>query len=110
MDLRDARAEAGLAPLDWLVVPNRKRPEKSRNRTQVESALVRSAEQFGFRLGEGLSETVAFRELVQLGLTHFDLGRIPQFAHRKPGALAELARLLGEIDAGAAVSVSEAVA
>lgn len=110
MDLRDARAEAGLAPLDWLVVPNRKRPEKSRNRTQVESALVRSAERFGFRLGEGLSETVAFRELVQLGLTHFDLGRIPQFAHRKPGALAELARLLGEIDTGVAVQRAEAVA
>lgn len=96
-ELRDARSEAGLAPLDWLVVLNRKRRETSHNQGKIESALRRLAQRMDFRVGAGLYERVAYRELVLLGLTHLDLHRIPDLARTKAVAAAEVMQLLDDL-------------
>ena len=95
-ELREARAEMGLAALDWLVLQNRKRRDTSHNQDKVDSALRRLAPRLDFRLGAGLSERVAYRELFLLGLTHLDLRRIPELARSKPMALSEVDTLLDD--------------
>lgn len=97
-ELRASRREAGLADLDWLVLPNRKRRDTSHNLSRVESALRRMAPQLGFRLGSGLAERVAYRELFLLGLTHLDLHRIPQLPRTRAAATGEVRQLLDELD------------
>ena len=95
-ELRTARAEAGLPVLDWLVLQNRKRRDTSHNQDKVDSALRRLAPRLDFRLGAGLTERVAYRELFLLGLTHLDLRRIPELARSKPLALSEVDTLLDD--------------
>jgi chromosome partitioning protein len=97
-ELRASRREAGLADLDWLVLQNRKRRDTSHNQSRVEAALRRMSPRFGFRLGSGLSERVAYRELFPLGLTHLDLHRIPQLARSKAVAAREVRLLLDELE------------
>ena len=96
-ELRFARAEAGLAPLDWLVTLNRKRREKSHNQNRIEAGLRRLAQQMDFRLGTGLHERVAYRELVLLGLTQLDLHRFPDLARTKSVATGEVMQLLDDL-------------
>ena len=97
LEIRTARLEAGHTDFDWMVLQNRKRIDTSHNRDSVDRALVRMAERFGFRLGTGLAERVAYRELFQLGLTHFDLKLIPKFARRQSAANGELLHLIEEL-------------
>ena len=97
-ELRAARSDAGLPALDWLVLQNRKRRDTSHNQDKVDSALRRLAPRLDFRLGVGLSERVAYRELFLLGLTHLDLRRIPDLARSKPTALSELEVLLDDCE------------
>ena len=96
-ELRFARAEAGLAPLDWLVTLNRKRRETSHNQDRIETALQRLAQRMDFRLGAGLHERVAYRELILLGLTQLDLHRIPELARTKTVATGEVMQLLDDL-------------
>ena len=97
-ELRAARSDAGLPALDWLVLQNRKRRDSSHNQNKVDNALRRLAPRLDFRLGAGLSERVAYRELFALGLTHLDLRRIPDLARSKPVALGELEALLDDCE------------
>lgn len=97
-ELRAARSDAGLPALDWLVLQNRKRRDSSHNQNKVDNALRRLAPRLDFRLGAGLSERVAYRELFALGLTHLDLRRIPDLARSKPIALGELESLLDDCE------------
>ena len=97
-ELREARAELGLPVLDWLVLQNRKRRDNSKNQDRVDAALRRLAPRLDFRLGAGLHERVAYRELFQLGLTHLDLRRIPDLARTKVGAAQEMTALLDDLD------------
>jgi len=96
-ELRSARAEAGLPALDWLVLQNRKRRETSKNQDRVDAALRRLAPRLDFRLGAGLFERVAYRELFLLGLTHIDLKRIPELARTKTVATGEVSALLDDL-------------
>lgn len=100
MELREARAEAGLPGLDWLVVQNRKRRESSHNQGRVDSALRRLSQRFDFKLGEGLSERVAYRDLVLMGLTMLDLHRLPDLPRARSGATSEVRRLLDDLGIG----------
>ena len=97
-ELRAARSDAGLPVLDWLVLQNRKRRDTSHSQNKVDSALRRLAPRLDFRLGAGLSERVAYRELFALGLTHLDLRRIPDLARSTPIALSELDALLDDCE------------
>ena len=96
-ELREARSENGLPGLDWLVLQNRRRRDSSRNQARGDAALRKMAPSLGFRLGTGLSERVAFRELFLLGLTHFDLRRIPQLSRNRSVAATEMRQLLEEL-------------
>ena len=97
-ELRNARAEAGLPGLDWLVLQNRARRDGSQHRESTDAALRRVAGRIGFRLGAGLSERVAYRELLPLGLTQLDLRRLPDLPRRNPVAAREVLALLDELD------------
>jgi len=96
-ELRAAREEAGLSGPDWLVVLNRKRRETSHNQSKVEAALGKLAPRLGFRLGAGLHERVAYRDLFELGLTHLDLHRIPDLPRSRGVAAAEILQLLDDL-------------
>jgi chromosome partitioning protein len=97
-ELRAARLGAGMPALDWLVLQNRQRQDNSRSRGKVNRALARLAAQCDFRLGAGLAERVAYRELFPLGLTHIDLRRIPEFARAKVAVAGEVMHLLDELE------------
>jgi chromosome partitioning protein len=61
---RQMRAQAGLQPIDWIVV---------RNKKKVGAALEELSRRIGFRVLSGFSERVIFRELFPRGLTLLDL-------------------------------------
>lgn len=105
-ELRAERAATGMAPLDWLVLPNRKRRETSRNQALVDVALQTLAQRNDFRLGAGLGERVAFRELFPLGLTQLDLPLRPGAARPHKAAVGELRRLCSDLALGRALSAA----
>jgi chromosome partitioning protein len=70
---RQLRAQAGLAPIDWIVLRNRLGSQAMLNKQRMEAALSRLAKRIGFRVGPGFSERVVFRELFPRGLTLLDL-------------------------------------
>ncbi|ADO41267.1 division plane positioning ATPase MipZ [Ketogulonicigenium vulgare] len=70
---RQLRAQAGLVPLDWVVLRNRIGAQNMNNKQKMESAVDRLAKRIGFRTSPGFSERVIFRELFPRGLTLLDL-------------------------------------
>jgi chromosome partitioning protein len=70
---RQTRAEAGLKPIDWLVLRNRLGVQQMHNKRRVGEALKVLAKRIGFRVAPGFSERVIFRELFPRGLTLLDL-------------------------------------
>ncbi|QFS81399.1 ATPase MipZ [Roseivivax sp. THAF40] len=70
---RQLRAQAGLAPIDWVVLRNRLGAQNMVNKQKMEKALERLSKRIGFRVAPGFSERVIFRELFPRGLTLLDL-------------------------------------
>ena len=70
---RQLRAQAGLSPIDWVVVRNRVGTQRMVNKEKMERALKMLAKRIGFRIAPGFSERVVFRELFPRGLTLLDL-------------------------------------
>ncbi|KAG1715172.1 Sporulation initiation inhibitor protein Soj [Nymphon striatum] len=70
---RQLRAQAGLQPIDWIVLRNRLGAQNMVNKKKMESALDRLAKRIGFRVAPGFHERVIFRELFPRGLTLLDL-------------------------------------
>jgi chromosome partitioning protein len=70
---RQRRAEAGLRPIDWVVVRNRLGSQAMLNKQRMEAAIARLAKRIGFRVAPGFGERVVFRELFPRGLTLLDL-------------------------------------
>jgi len=95
--LNGARLDLHLPAPDWIVLPNRNRPASSHNEIFARQALVRLAKKAGFRLGEGLGDRVAYRELFLFGLTHIDLKRIHNLAKVKVYARREIEQLLADL-------------
>ena len=83
---------------DWVVVRNRLSTLSSRNQRNVIEGLDQLAERLGFRVANGISERVVFREFFPMGLTAFDpferalLGRRPTMSH--VAARAEIRELI----------------
>ena len=73
---RQLRAQAGLPPIDWLVVRNRLGAQNMVNKQKMGDALARLGKRIGFRTAPGFSERVIFRELFPRGLTLLDLRAI----------------------------------
>jgi len=95
--LAATRAEMGMAATDWIVVPNRIRSGSDKARESCFTALRRLTMQVGFRLGTGLGERAAFRELQLLGLTQLDLQHIPALPRAHSVARKEILRLHSEL-------------
>lgn len=70
---RQLRAQAGLPPIDWIVVRNRVGSQRMVNKEKMERAIEMLSKRIGFRVGPGFSERVIFRELFPRGLTLLDL-------------------------------------
>lgn len=70
---RQLRAQAGLRPLDWIVMRNRLGAQAMINKMKMEAAITRLSKRIGFRIAPGFSERVIFRELFPRGLTLLDL-------------------------------------
>lgn len=70
---RQLRAQAGLEPIDWVVVRNRVGAQAMHNKKKMHDAVMALAKRIGFRVAPGFSERVIFRELFPRGLTLLDL-------------------------------------
>ena len=70
---RQLRAQAGLKPIDWIVLRNRLGAQQMHNKRKVGAALEELSRRIGFRVAPGISERVIFRELFPRGLTVLDL-------------------------------------
>jgi chromosome partitioning protein len=70
---RQLRAQAGLKPIDWIVMRNRLGAQQMHNKVKVGKALEDLSKRIGFRVIPGFSERVIFRELFPRGLTLLDL-------------------------------------
>ena len=70
---RQLRAQAGLKPIDWVVVRNRLGAQQMVNKQKMGEALENLAKRIGFRTAPGFNERVIFRELFPRGLTLLDL-------------------------------------
>lgn len=88
--VQEARRQRALVDdgrTDWVVVRNRISVLDNRNKRNVNRGLQGIAEQLGFRLAEGISDRVIFKELFPMGLTVLDnlnsktLGGEPTLSH-----------------------------
>ncbi|WP_435163996.1 division plane positioning ATPase MipZ [Falsirhodobacter sp. 1013] len=70
---RQLRGQAGLKPIDWIVLRNRLGAQQMHNKKKVGAALEDLSKRIGFRVAPGFSERVIFRELFPRGLTLLDL-------------------------------------
>ena len=70
---RQLRAQAGLKPIEWIVVRNRMGAQRMVNKEKMERAIKMLSKRVGFRIAPGFSERVIFRELFPRGLTLLDL-------------------------------------
>ncbi len=86
-EVRSKRLETMPRGTDWIVVRNRLATLSSRNQRAVIEGLGLLAERLGFRIANGISERVVFREFFPMGLTAFDpferavLGTRPTMSH-----------------------------
>ena len=95
--LREALEDRHMPAANWIVMPNRIRRSGSNNETSISDALKRLAQIAKFRIGKGLGERVAYRELFLFGLTHLDLKRIPNLARVKANAKLEIEQLIADL-------------
>ena len=70
---RQLRAQAGLPPIDWIVVRNRLGAQRMVNKEKMERVIEKLSKRIGFRVAPGFNERVIFRELFPRGLTLLDL-------------------------------------
>ena len=70
---RQLRAQAGLSPIDWIVMRNRMGAQQMVNKKKMGDAVDDLGKRIGFRTAPGFNERVIFRELFPRGLTLLDL-------------------------------------
>ena len=91
--IRDARRE-----MDWVVVRNRTQHVEARNMKRIENALTELSKRVGFRIANGLSERVIYRELFPSGLTLLDKGHLGELGTSHLVARQELRALLAGLN------------
>lgn len=89
--------EQGRRDLDWVVVRNRTGHIEARNQRRLEGALVELSKRVGFRIANGLSERVIYRELFPSGLTLLDKGHLGDLGTSHLVARQELRALLASL-------------
>ncbi|MCK9541496.1 MAG: division plane positioning ATPase MipZ [Novosphingobium sp.] len=91
--IREQRRE-----MDWVVVRNRVQHVEARNMRRLEGALTELSKRVGFRVANGLSERVIYRELFPSGLTLLDKGHLGELGTSHLVARQELRALLAGLN------------
>ncbi|MFM6931185.1 MAG: division plane positioning ATPase MipZ, partial [Novosphingobium sp.] len=89
--------EQGRRDLAWVVVRNRTGHIEARNQKRLEGALAELSKRVGFRIANGLSERVIYRELFPSGLTLLDKGHLGDLGTIHLVARQELRALLASL-------------
>ncbi len=84
--------------MDWVVVRNRTQHVEARNQKRLEGALNELSKRVGFRIANGLSERVVYRELFPSGLTLLDKGHLGELGTSHLVARQELRALLAGLN------------
>jgi len=92
--LRAERVALGLEPFDWIVAKNRVRHCEQRLIASADRDLDTMARHLGFRIIHGLTERLAYRELLTFGLSNLDLKLIPGLGKPKTTHSRELRQLI----------------
>lgn len=90
--IKDNRRE-----MDWVVVRNRTQHVEARNMRRLDSALTELSKRVGFRVANGLSERVIYRELFPSGLTLLDKGHLGELGTSHLVARQELRALIASL-------------
>ena len=106
-ELREEKLARKMGLIEWIVVKNRVRAAEKRHIGRIDDALERLSISHDFRIAQGLSERVAFRELFQFGLTHLDLDLIPDMIRPQASSRDEIHALIADL--GLTVEAREAV-
>lgn len=91
--IKDGRRE-----MDWVVVRNRTQHVEARNMKRLDQALAELSKRVGFRVAQGLSERVIYRELFPSGLTLLDKGHLGELGTSHLVARQELRSLLASLN------------
>ena len=91
--LRDQKRE-----MDWVVVRNRTQHVEARNMRRLDTALAELSKRVGFRIAQGLSERVIYRELFPSGLTLLDKGHLGDLGTSHLVARQELRNLIAGLN------------
>ena len=101
-EARKKRAMATLAEgrreMDWVVVRNRSGHVEMRNMRRLDQALTELSKRVGFRIAQGLSERVIYRELFPSGLTLLDKGQLGELGTSHLVARQELRQLVAGLN------------
>ncbi len=92
--ISDTQQGKGRREMDWVVVRNRTQHVEARNMRRLDSALTELSKRVGFRVANGLSERVIYRELFPSGLTLLDKGYLGELGTSHLVARQELRSLL----------------
>lgn len=98
IDLRAEQAGRGLPRADWIIAKNRVRTAETAQLARIEAGLQQLVDAYGLRIIDGLRERVAYRGLLQFGLTMNDLKSVPQLGSSRAADGQEIARLLADFD------------
>lgn len=108
-EARKTRAAGGQPrAMDWIVVRNRTGHVEAKNQQRLDRALTELSQRVGFRVAEGLSERVIYRELFPSGLTLLDKGQLGELGTSHLVARQELRELLAALRLPAAVQAEAA--
>lgn len=101
-EARKTRALATIAErrreMDWVVVRNRTSHLEARNMKRLDGALGELSKRVGFRIANGLSERVIYRELFPSGLTLLDKGHLGELGTSHLVARQELRAMLAALN------------
>jgi chromosome partitioning protein len=90
--------QEGRREMDWVVVRNRSGHVEMRNMRRLDTALTELSKRVGFRIAQGLSERVIYRELFPSGLTLLDKGQLGELGTSHLVARQELRALIAGLN------------
>jgi len=96
-EARKTRAVQERREMDWVVVRNRVHHIDARNQRRIDDALTELSKRVGFRVAQGLSERVIYRELFPSGLTLLDKGQLGELGTSHLVARQELRELIAKL-------------
>jgi chromosome partitioning protein len=97
-EARKSRALKERREMDWVVVRNRVHHVDARNQRRIDEALTELSKRVGFRVAQGLSERVIYRELFPSGLTLLDKGQLGELGTSHLVARQELRELVARLN------------